>query len=486
MTKPSARFAAPLVLLCLYVVELLALGLGLMLELRGDRPLVLFLSRPVGWIAVASALGLAATLLGIVAVLRRTPPPRARAVAVPIAVNLISVAFVFAAAEVTVRLLARPGMQEPVVAGTVLLPHRWADVAARGRASLARVAAGQSYLVPDPELGWTIGPNRRSVDYNRDGVARYLAQHGLGSARAGAAEDAIYLSSAEGLRSAQAGVALAAAPARRRIAVVGDSFTFGLEVRYEDTWPHQLERALGGEFQVLNFGVDGYGIDQSYLRYRRDVLAWKPEIVILGVIDDDVRRTMCVYGFLCFPGFGIPFPKPRFELTGDRATTVNLPLPAPESLFATPTIDALPFVELDGSFNAGAWRWRPYHQSYAIRFLQSRFYLWPSGRSPVTQESTTALNAAIARDFIRLARERNTTPIVVVFPNRPRAQNGALASSAAKHVFDAAGVRHLDMIPCVSKVPPTDRFVALHYSPASNAAVATCLRDALIAGFKSG
>jgi hypothetical protein len=85
---------------------------------------------------------------------------------------------------------------------------------------------------------------------------------------------------------------------------VGDSFTFGLEVRYEDTWPRQLERLLGPEFQVLNFGVDGYGVDQAYLRYRRDGLAWRPEIVVLGVIDDDFRRTMCVYAFLCFPGLG--------------------------------------------------------------------------------------------------------------------------------------------------------------------------------------
>jgi lysophospholipase L1-like esterase len=69
----------------------------------------------------------------------------------------------------------------------------------------------------------------------------------------------------------------AAVPAKRRIAVVGDSFTFGLEVRYEDTWPYQLERALGPEFRVLNLGVDGYGVDQAFLRYRRDVLAWRPE-----------------------------------------------------------------------------------------------------------------------------------------------------------------------------------------------------------------
>lgn len=56
-------------------------------------------------------------------------------------------------------------------------------------------------------------------------------------------------------------------PTRYRIAIVGDSFTFKLEVPYEKTWGHQFEIALGPGWQVLNFGVDGYGLDQAFLRY---------------------------------------------------------------------------------------------------------------------------------------------------------------------------------------------------------------------------
>jgi len=49
---------------------------------------------------------------------------------------------------------------------------------------------------------------------------------------------------------------------------VGDSFTFGQEVTYEESWGYLLEKALGSEFQVLNFGVAMYGVDQAYLRYE--------------------------------------------------------------------------------------------------------------------------------------------------------------------------------------------------------------------------
>jgi hypothetical protein len=487
MAKPKTSAAGSLVLVCLYLVELSALASALTLQRRGDRPLTVFLANPAGWVCVAALLALAACLIGFVAVVRSVPAPRARRLAVPAVVNLCSVTLVFAVAEATVRVLATPGIQGPVVAGTVLLPHRWSDVAARGRANLERAAAGQSYLVPDPDLGWTIGPNRQSVDYNREGVAKYLAQLGLAPRRPDAADDdgAIYQSSAEGLRSPRAGLSFAAMPAKRRIAVVGDSFTFGLEVRYEDTWPRQLERALGPEFQVLNFGVDGYGVDQAFLRYRRDVLAWRPEIVILGVIDDDFRRTMCVYAFLCFPGFGMPFTKPRFVLSGQGLAPLNLPLPAPESAFSAPTIDALPFVDFDGSFDPAEWRWRFYDHSYAIRFALSRYRPWSSARSSVAPEAMAAVNTEVVRAFVRLAGERGSVPIVVFFPNRPRARGGELASFTAKAVFEANRIRYLDMIPCVGRVAEDQRFVALHYSAASNAAVAGCLREALASGFQS-
>ena len=114
------------------------------------------------------------------------------------------------------------------------------------------------------------------------------------------AEDSrgIYLSSVEGLRSPRVGMSFAGIPAKRRIAIVGDSFTFGLEVPYGQTWGHQLEVLLGPGVQVLNFGVDGYGVDQAFMRYQRDVAAWRPDVAILSVIDDDLRRTMGVYGFL--------------------------------------------------------------------------------------------------------------------------------------------------------------------------------------------
>ena len=204
-----------------------------------------------------------------------------RRVLLTAALNLVAVLLLLAGGEVVVRTLSRPTARGPVFMDTNLLPWQWSDVVAQNEAILRQAAASGSFLKADDRLGWVINPGRRTAD-------------------------GLYFSSAEGLRSPEPGLALADRQARHRVALVGDSFTFGLEVSFEQTWGARLERALGADVQVLNFGVDGYGVDQAYLRYARDVRPWRPQVVILGLITHDLYRTMAVYSFVSFPGW--PFP----------------------------------------------------------------------------------------------------------------------------------------------------------------------------------
>ena len=171
----------------------------------------------------------------------------------------------------------------------------------------------------------------------------------------GRSQDGMYFSSVEGITSPSIGITFAGIPVKHRIAIVGDSFTFGLDVYYQETWGHQIEVALGPGTQVLNFGVDGYGVDQAYFRYQRDVILWRPEIVILGIINDDIRRTMGVYGFLTFPDGEVPFPKPRFIMRAKALVPLNLPLPTPETIFASKSITDLPFIRYDAAFHRHEW-----------------------------------------------------------------------------------------------------------------------------------
>ncbi len=107
-----------------------------------------------------------------------------------------------------------------------------------------------------------------------------------------------------------------------RILVVGDSFTFGDEVRDEEAYPHVLG-ALVPEAEVVNFGVHGYGHDQMLLMLREQSLDYQPDLVVLGFVRDDMERNLLDFR---------DYAKPRFEVTGDRLSLRNVPVPKPDEV----------------------------------------------------------------------------------------------------------------------------------------------------------
>ena len=72
------------------------------------------------------------------------------------------------------------------------------------------------------------------------------------------------------------------------ILAVGDSFTFGDQVSDSETYPSILEEMLGTP--VLNAGVFGYGVDQSYLRMKILAEIYEPTIIVFGLIPNDIER----------------------------------------------------------------------------------------------------------------------------------------------------------------------------------------------------
>lgn len=73
-----------------------------------------------------------------------------------------------------------------------------------------------------------------------------------------------------------------------RIACVGDSCTFGVAVRYEETWGVLLERALravnpGRRVESILAANPGYSTHQNRLLYERHVLPLAPDVTVLYV-----------------------------------------------------------------------------------------------------------------------------------------------------------------------------------------------------------
>jgi len=100
-----------------------------------------------------------------------------------------------------------------------------------------------------------------------------------------------YVSNVQSIRSVQ-NFSLSPAPDKLRLAVFGDSFVFCDDEKNEDTWPHILQSETKG-LEVLNFGVSGYGLSQSFLRYLKDGLRFQPDIILFNYISygsrDDIN-----------------------------------------------------------------------------------------------------------------------------------------------------------------------------------------------------
>lgn len=178
-------------------------------------------------------------------------------------------------------------------------------------ASLARAAATPtSFFIYDPLLGWSLRPNGRS-------------------------EDGLFAASSRGVRSAPTECPAEPAPGRLRIVLLGDSFTYGNDVGFEDTWGRALEvrlREAGLDAEVLNLGVAGYGFDQIYLRWKELGASLSPAIVVLGYCAGDADRVVRVHWCFHDGGRSFPFSKPRFVRGDGALRLVNSPTVPPEKI----------------------------------------------------------------------------------------------------------------------------------------------------------
>jgi len=113
-------------------------------------------------------------------------------------------------------------------------------------------------------------------------------------------------------------------PGKKRIVVLGDSFTFGSEVADDDTYSHCLASSLP-HTEVLNLGVQGYGHDQMLLYLKAEGIKYHPDIVIIGFTYIDVYRN--IESFFAYA-------KPKFKLVSGSLELTNVPVSTPDRILA--------------------------------------------------------------------------------------------------------------------------------------------------------
>jgi hypothetical protein len=79
-----------------------------------------------------------------------------------------------------------------------------------------------------------------------------------------------------------------------RILFFGDSFTAGDSVPNRDRYTDQLETLVDG-VETYNFGLPGSGTDQQYLLFREVGRAYEHDLVVIGVLVENIRRVTARY-----------------------------------------------------------------------------------------------------------------------------------------------------------------------------------------------
>ena len=159
----------------------------------------------------------------------------------------------------------------------------------------------EGFLLHDKELGWKLRPNWQGNHSHKDfNVSYKINSHGF---RKHKNESSTI----------------------ENIAIIGDSFTFGIGVNEEHTFVSQLNKQMKQEqktTQFKNYGVPGYSTDQEYLlakKLSRNKLI--TDAIIVVYLGNDLIDNQ--YPFPIQANYG----KPYFKNKNEQLTLKNTPVP---------------------------------------------------------------------------------------------------------------------------------------------------------------
>ncbi|HEX6903642.1 MAG TPA: hypothetical protein VF789_28285 [Thermoanaerobaculia bacterium] len=261
----------------------------------------------------------------------------------------------------------------------------------------AHLADAKSYLIFDPDLGWTIRPHGDKPQYKAN---------------------------SKGLRATRE-YSLEPPPGKVRVAAFGDSFTHGSGVPTGFSWAERLERMAPG-LEVMNFGIPGSDPGQALLRYRREGRQYRPAVVLIGMMSENINRLVNTFRPFYFTRSGIPFSKPRFEVRGGELVLIENPIRDAEGyreLMREPE-KVLPRLGEHDFFYRRDHRRSRFDFLPSVRFarIMSAQYLdqpvfRPDGTYN-TRSEAYEVTVRVLDQFYREALENGSVPVLVLYPQR--------------------------------------------------------------------
>jgi hypothetical protein len=322
-----------------------------------------------------------------------------------------------------------------------------------------------------------------------------------------------YSTNSQGMRGTREYERKSAAPARRMLCL-GDSFTFGVAVDDDETYPAQAEKQCPGT-EWLNFAIPGACLTQAFLRYQEQASAYDAGTVVIGFMTNDAQRTVnCFRPFLNVDS-GFPLPKAYSRLVGNQLVVEPNPCPniaGLQALLDNERKELQRLLALDYLTWSGSWRPHgPIAQTLTYIFnTQSidlnldaldnqRFRLgsWIKSQLPIDPYGDDIWNpesrgfktiCALADHFIKQVIADGRTPLFVIMPGPQDVDdyvkhNPPIYAALVNHL-KSTNANYLDFLPpLVAKhqghLKSEDLFVKFHYQPQINQELATEIIQAL-------
>ena len=246
---------------------------------------------------------------------------------------------------------------------------------------------------------------------------------------------------------------------KRRILVIGDSFTFGHGVGTDERFGDLVESGLPDR-EVVNMGVQGTGTDQQYLLYREEGHKYEPDLVVLCYLTMNLKRNVATR----YSNAN----KPRFELRDGALVLTNVPVPEEEpqqsddATKADPLPTAKPKRVAQANANnsiigriKGVCRYSALYRLLVAKYWDLRIHL-RNVRNPYPypeyDESNEAwkVTTALFEKFAEEARANGSDFLVVLIPNEIFVQREVVSDKPhemLKRFCVEHGIAVLDLLP---------------------------------------
>lgn len=315
------------------------------------------------------------------------------------------------------------------------------------------------YIIFDSVLGWSIKPN---------GVTH------------------IYKANSDGIRG-DLDYAIERDNTHIRIACLGDSFTHCDDVSNEFSWQTYLEQ-MDPLYEVINFGVCAYGLDQSFLRYRNLGQQYHPHVVCIGFMTENILRNVNAFRPFYYASDALPLTKPRFIIERGNLKFIENSFQAVEeyNLILENPSDILPKLGR-----------HDYYYNTEKRFRQNSLYFLPSVRLLQrmnhsrnfifhrnyynTESEAFLVTTRLFDQFVFDVQKNGSIPIILLFPTRGEIER-YWHHHTAKYdpliaYFEKKGYRYINLLEGFSKEEAKGQewyFFGsqFHYNPIGNVTVA--------------